>query len=435
MNIPFDQIYNHLAGYVDDDIIIYRFVPPGSKKLADLRQLLADKRDYVRAHDSVIMIMNDQEPLMPHAVTQEDLRIWFQKNIPPLEFYIDNVDLVAHLLQRDLASVCDTTVIADRNILCHSELNSPAVTYYQQLGFETVYWWSHAVIARDWYRYAEWDTRLARKRPWTHDFLIYNRAWSGTREYRLMFTDQILSHDLSASCRITFNAWDTGKHYREHEFVNSQFRIMNDLECLPSSMAPSTASADYSVDDYAACWWDIVTETLFDDPRVYLTEKVLRPIACGRPFMLLAPAGSLAYLRQQGFETFDDIIDETYDSITNPVDRMQAVIGEMRRLQALSLQQKHDLQQRIQSRLAYNKSLFFSAIFIQRQFEEWQSNFRQARQNLQGQRQGRNWIACRKLLAKNDLHRGIITKYNPRVDVSSIMEVLKRCALRRCLVQ
>jgi hypothetical protein len=69
-----------------------------------------------------------------------------------------------------------------------------------------------------------------------------------------------------------------------------------------------------------------VLETLFDDHRWHLTEKSLRPIACGKPFVLMATPGSLQYLRQYGFKTFDGLIDETYDSIQNPKQRLQAVL-------------------------------------------------------------------------------------------------------------
>jgi hypothetical protein len=46
-----------------------------------------------------------------------------------------------------------------------------------------------------------------------------------------------------------------------------------------------------------------------------LTEKALRPIACGQPFILAATPGSLQYLRSYGFKTFSGYIDETYDTI------------------------------------------------------------------------------------------------------------------------
>lgn len=69
-----------------------------------------------------------------------------------------------------------------RVLLLHSEMKSKDVAWFEQDGSVGVYWWSHAVIARDWFRYAEVDPCLARLPVPQKDFLIYNRAWSGLRE-------------------------------------------------------------------------------------------------------------------------------------------------------------------------------------------------------------------------------------------------------------
>ena len=70
-------------------------------------------------------------------------------------------------------------------------------------------------------------------------------------------------------------------------------------------------------------------ETLFDDDRLQLTEKSLRPIACGQPFILAATHGSLQYLQNYGFKTFNDVFDESYDQIEDPVKRLKAIVALM----------------------------------------------------------------------------------------------------------
>jgi hypothetical protein len=57
----------------------------------------------------------------------------------------------------------------------------------------------------------------------------------------------------------------------------------------------------------------------------------------------MSTAGSLAYLRQYGFETFSGLIDESYDQITNPRQRLQAVIAEMSRISSLPAAAKTQL--------------------------------------------------------------------------------------------
>jgi hypothetical protein len=94
-----------------------------------------------------------------------------------------------------------------------------------------------------------------------------------------------------------------------------------------------------------------------------LTEKSLRPIACGKPFVLMATPGSLQYLRQYGFKTFGGLIDETYDNIQNPKQRLQAVIAEMKRISVLPVQQKTKLFSDLDSIAKFNKHLFFTSFF------------------------------------------------------------------------
>jgi hypothetical protein len=69
----------------------------------------------------------------------------------------------------------------------------------------------------------------------------------------------------------------------------------------------------------------VPTETVYFGNRLHLTEKTFKAIALEMPFVLVAPAGSLAYLREYGFQTFDEIFDESYDLETDDVKRIEAV--------------------------------------------------------------------------------------------------------------
>lgn len=82
---------------------------------------------------------------------------------------------------------------------------------------------------------------------------------------------------------------------------------------------------------------DIVTETVFAYPHPATTEKILRPIVNKRMFLVVGPANTLKFLKTKGFKTFSTFIDETYDSITDPIDRMKAILSEIDRLVTLPL--------------------------------------------------------------------------------------------------
>jgi hypothetical protein len=68
----------------------------------------------------------------------------------------------------------------------------------------------------------------------------------------------------------------------------------------------------------------IVTETYFTGP-VYLSEKVFNAVAKHQLFIYLGPAYSLKQLQNMGYKTFGHVIDESYDDIEDPSDRLAAV--------------------------------------------------------------------------------------------------------------
>jgi len=77
---------------------------------------------------------------------------------------------------------------------------------------------------------------------------------------------------------------------------------------------------------YTDTWYSLVTETIFDYPYSFRTEKIYKPIIMAHPFVVAANAGYLRDLRNAGFQTFDSIIDERYDQIDCPSARIERII-------------------------------------------------------------------------------------------------------------
>ena len=79
----------------------------------------------------------------------------------------------------------------------------------------------------------------------------------------------------------------------------------------------------------------IESETFLEDYLDYnpgLTEKTMRPLILGNPFLVYNNRGTLTTLKEMGFETFNKIIDESYDDILNPQQRFEAILKEVGRL-------------------------------------------------------------------------------------------------------
>ena len=389
MSVPLDRLYNFLHDVCNHhDLIIYRFFPHGSKKITDLKPITTVRPVVPGTTNPVYMICHDQEPLDYDAYatvsTAGEYAAAIQDTIFKISHPIVEKEQINFLSKLNLRMVVTIPVysmcLKKPVLLVHSEKNSQNLQRYeQQLNMAGVYWWSHAAIARDWFRHAEHDPSLD-SRSATHDFLVYNRAWTGTREYRLKFAELLVEHDLVPYCRTTFAPLDNGNHYHDHVFKNKTFEISRcDLEQIfEPNTVDSTASADYVSQDYISTQLEIVLETLFDDDRIQLTEKSLRPIACGHPFMLASTPGSLEYLRSYGFETFGPYINESYDAVLDPAERMRFIVAEMQRITSLPLDQKQQLYAELRLIAARNKQLFFSKSWHDSVIQEFKNNFEQA---------------------------------------------------------
>lgn len=401
MSVPLDRLYNHLDGLCNHDVLIYRFYPHGSKKLTNLLPLEdVDQHGWKYRIENPGAVCHDQEPLFFDQYSETDMLDFFKSHSPTMSENPDSISRVQTLIKdQHLRSVIGTRYsVYDKTLLVHSEQRSPDLDKYEQVGFVGVYWWAHAAIAIDWYRYAQYDSALIPDiNSIQKDFLIYNRAWTGTREYRLKFTELLVDTGLHAHCITTFNTQSEGENYKDFSPKNSAFKIQrNDLQdYFNSCTVDGTASADYNNQDYQTTAIEVVLETLFDDTRWHLTEKSLRPIACGRPFMLAATPGSLQYLRNYGFKTFDGLIDESYDSIVDPAQRLDAICNEMKRISQLPADQKHDLWQQLYSIARYNQQLFFSKGWQDSIFREFVTNFESGMNTLEQSKTGKYWSKFR----------------------------------------
>jgi len=408
MFVPLDVLYNFLDQFINNDTLIYRFYPHGSKKLSDISML----RHYPRLQgwrstlESIPMIMHDQEPLnfdLYDNIDTDEIRLLLKKTHPVFN-NLEKYGLVDHIINmcsdKNLYATVYGGFLTNKWLLCHSEKNSKELVKYESLDAVGVYWWSHAMIARDWYRYACLDKRLDYScQDFTKDFNVYNRAWQGTREYRLKFAEMVIQHNLLPCVSISMAEYDNGSCYQSHIFKNHKFVIDTDLSILKSNQNDSSASAMYCYEDYVQSAIDVVLETLFDDTRLHLTEKILRPIACGKPFILVSTPGSLAYLRDYGFKTFGEYIDESYDNISDPLDRLKSIVSLMENISNASKRQKIDLYRQLHLIAEQNKKWFWSDEFAQKIIEEFQENYQKSHARCKESQDGRKWLDYKRELS------------------------------------
>ena len=64
---------------------------------------------------------------------------------------------------------------------------------------------------------------------------------------------------------------------------------------------------------YSDIFCDIVTESRFAQPTGNYSEKALHPIFYHKPFVLVAPPKTLHLMKCEGYKTFSEFWDESYD--------------------------------------------------------------------------------------------------------------------------
>lgn len=421
MSIPIHNLYDFVHQATKKQYILMYHYPFGSRDLHDVCSHQPDM-----SHMNGPMGIATADRLMSKYLPSQDIDYYYIHKTQPVIFCHDqeplNFDLyqdhsdyvVTYRKTRDSNSGLPTENLHYKNsnlrwtlynniqkswTLLHSEINSKNLTRYESTGkFVGAYWWSHAMIARDWYRFAEYDNTLIPNSNPTRLFLMYCRDTTGSRQYRKDLLNQLGEKSLLADCQI---------------------------ESFDGAKVDSNASAIYNVSDYNSTAISVVLETVFDE-RIHLTEKILRPIACGHPFILAAGPGSLRLLRSYGFRTFSGYINENYDDIQDNSERLAAIVHEMKRIQQLPDDLKKSLIEACRKIAEYNRKRFFSKEFFDQVCEELERNVDSARQSHGGELDLELWWRTTQWYKKNGLSHILTRPY--RKDFLPLYRKSRNCA-------
>lgn len=355
-----DNFYDHIFsnyGLEKTKNLVMVFQPHGSKDLHNLEiwgvnpltilDFKTKKARYGR------LVMHDQEPFFLDYVDTYRKNLIDQKK----QFFFSNEHQVEsfnilseYAPKRESGEFFRRALLGDLPpIICHSEANSDDIKILEEHGFISCYYWWHGMIARDWFRHWQYydclepqDKSNNKKR-----FLLYARAFDGTRSYRRKLVD----HCQKYKSMIEYQ-W-------EGDPVSSDF------------------SAKIDISD-AVFPLHIIAETLFAGNKIYLTEKVFKPMVMSQAFILFGPPGSLRYLRDYGFQTFDQCWDESYDLEIDPEKRMEQLLNLIDHLMELPVDKFQEIYQLASPVIEHNRKRFFSTEFQDDLIREMRQNISQA---------------------------------------------------------
>ena len=244
------------------------------------------------------------------------------------------------------------------------------------------YYFYHGWACQDWFRGYDKTFLIprAQNRQPTRTFMSPNRIVGGKRDHRVLFLYNIFKQGLennhiSAPRTCPVEGIDitsiAQKYTNVYQDITNVFKQAN----LPRTFAGE------GTQEMTSCWLTnfeeaadslvyVPTETVYFGRRQHITEKTFKAIALEMPFVLVAPAGSLEYLREYGFKTFGSIFDESYDTETDDIRRIEKITKLLKELNDLSATERQAIHRACLPVVQHNFEHFYGRGFSDILWEE-----------------------------------------------------------------
>lgn len=247
----------------------------------------------------------------------------------------------------------------------------------------------HIFAASDWYRGHQYIPNLISpaKRNIQKTYITFNRLTSGERVYRSLFINELYKNNLLHSGHVSYSKdCPDGSNFIDNltqsiinQGVNHKLadEAINNINQLPDlridftdhDYIPNQSMILSPMDQLMESFVFVVTETCYWQNKTHLTEKIFKPIVLRMPFLLLGCVNNLEYFRSYGFKTFNDFWDESYDTIADPILRMQSVTTILTELSNLSKEKLQSILVEMEPILEHNYQLFNNPNFVKKEWD------------------------------------------------------------------
>ncbi len=257
-------------------------------------------------------------------------------------------------------------------ILANSEISDIKKEFCRSRGMLDWYFFYHGFAALSWFKDARF---IDHDREITSAFLCFNHLVKTKRSYRMSLLARLISSNSQTNGSISFHGskqdcideindpcteLTTGnKILIKKHLIDSDIELPIKLDQISVDGSLSARFGYHEHKLWQKSLFHVVTETVFYDQKLHLTEKIFKPIVAKRPFLLVASPGNLEYLKSYGFKTFDNWIDESYDQIHDNDQRLDLISLEIDRLSKKSISEIRDMHREMQYVLEFNKKHFF----------------------------------------------------------------------------
>ena len=194
---------------------------------------------------------------------------------------------------------------------------TPCQHNFGLLNYPWVTWQHWLQDAADVYQQAGMSNYISTLDTAAPKLKLFDVLLGGERPYRTMLHDWIEEDTvLSAGVIMSYYGGTTTRPKiilepdMDSERLPTPFHTGFSLEFCGVSTRMSVVPP---VSVYQQCAYSVVTETNAQHNYVFFTEKIARVMVCQRLFIVLSSYRYLHYLRAAGFQTFNSIINESYD--------------------------------------------------------------------------------------------------------------------------
>jgi len=204
----------------------------------------------------------------------------------------------------------------------------------------------------------------------TKTFLCFNRV---LRPHRVKLVADLVERDMLDNNYISFfknqvHSKTNNDQYKEtinfHFSKQEQQKIISTLSSFEGDLyiddidpGLNQASTRCPTEFYETSFFSLVTETMFFEDDPFFSEKIFKPIVFKQPFVLVCQHLSVAKLKGLGFRVFDKWFDLSYDNMAEPLERMNAIVAELVRIESLPLQKKREMFEEMREDCEYNYKL------------------------------------------------------------------------------
>lgn len=122
-------------------------------------------------------------------------------------------------------------------------------------------------------------------------------------------------------------------NYFYNNILNKLPIVNNDVVPYLNMISKTDVLFDYSNSAHTNCYVSIITES--DEFSNYISEKTVKCLLAGQFFVIVSGQNVIKHLKELGFDTYDDIIDHSYDNESYLIDRLDKTYLELNRLQHL----------------------------------------------------------------------------------------------------